>query len=429
VIFAGFSVARLLGFLFSVVAARVLSPPDFGRMAYVLALATIASVLLSGAPVGLSRYLARHADDRYEQEAWMSNWLAVVGALVVLSVVASVPLSLAGRLDGWMMAGLAVNLVGVAVLETYREVQRGLARFVPMTAFYGLANLLQLGAIAAAALMGWRSPQLFVMIYGASSLAAWIVMQQVAPVGLRFVLSTLDRGRLLAVMRFAQPLLWQSVFFAIWFSADLVFVQWTLEPSATGNYAAAKTLSNALWLAPTAIGMTLVPRVARLPQSELRRYVAGVLALTLVVTLSTTALVVAWGGPLLQAAFGSRYPQAVIPIGVLAAGMGVHGLYLVLFNLWVGLGRPTVNMVSAAAGMATTLIAAALLVHSFGLLGAAWSFTLGSAVRLGIIVGYTAVSFRRLPATAAGPAGVETAASSVPPSPMAARRVSAQAGE
>ena len=93
-IFAGFSVARLLGFLFAVVAARVLSPADFGQMSYVLAVATIASVLLSSSPVGLSRFLARHAGDVQEQESYLSNWLAVVGGLVVVSLAAAVPICL-----------------------------------------------------------------------------------------------------------------------------------------------------------------------------------------------------------------------------------------------------------------------------------------------------------------------------------------------
>src|SRR5262249_28760172 len=38
-VFAGFGAARLLGFLFSVAAARVLTAPDYGRMAYALAIA------------------------------------------------------------------------------------------------------------------------------------------------------------------------------------------------------------------------------------------------------------------------------------------------------------------------------------------------------------------------------------------------------
>jgi O-antigen/teichoic acid export membrane protein len=388
-IFAGFSVARLLGFLFFVVAARVLTPDGFGQVSYVLALATIASVFLSSSPVGLSRFLSRHAGDPREQESYLANWLTVVGGLVLLSVAAAVLISLLARLDGWMMLGLAVNLVGIAVLETYREVQRGLGRFVPMTVFFALANLLQLLAVVVAVILGWRSPALLVLIYGSSSLAAWAVMEGISPVGLRFDRSKVDADRLRAVFRFAQPLLIQSVFFAVWFSADLIFVQWTLNSAATGNYAAAKVLASALWLAPTAIGMTVVPRIARLSGQELLRYVAGVLALTTVIMLVTTAALVWFGWPLIAVAFGERYRGALIPLGVLAVGMGMHGLYITLFNVWIGLGRPMVNMVSAAAGMVCSVLAAALLVRPYGLMGAAWSFTIGSTVRVAIIATYT----------------------------------------
>jgi O-antigen/teichoic acid export membrane protein len=44
IVLSGFSAARLLGFLFAVAATRALTPADFGRMTYALALAAIASV-------------------------------------------------------------------------------------------------------------------------------------------------------------------------------------------------------------------------------------------------------------------------------------------------------------------------------------------------------------------------------------------------
>jgi len=389
VVFAGFSVARLLGFLFSVAAARLLAPSDFGRLTYALALSTIASVLLSTSPVGLSRFLARNSDDRTEQQSYLSNWVAFIGVLLVFSIVAAIVISVLGGLDAWMTVGVGANVVGITVLETYREVQRGLGRFGAMTWFYGLANLLQLVAIIGAAAMGWRSPSLFVIIYGGSSLVAWLVIERMAPISLGFRITSLDRQRLVAVVRFTMPLLVQSVFFAVWFSADLLMVQWTMQNTATGNYAAAKTLANALWLGPTAIGMALVPRVARLPEPELRRYAVGVLALATLLTAPAAAAMWMVGGPLIAFAFGDHYPAAAGPLGILAVGMGLHGLYIILFNLWIGLGRPLVNMVSAAAGMFCTVLAAVVLVPRFGLLGAATSFTLGSAIRLAVIGAFT----------------------------------------
>ena len=207
VVLSGFSVARLLGFLFAVAAARLLAPADFGRMTYALALAAIAGVLISAAPCGLSRYLARHRDDLALQEDYFGNWMTVVALLLVASTAVALPAAAALGLGGLMVVGMAANLVGVTILESYKEILRGLDRFTSMALCYGLANLLQLLAILGAAGLGWRSPALFVVIYGLSGLVACVVMQAVAPVHLRFGWPALTRSRMLEVLRFIRPLL------------------------------------------------------------------------------------------------------------------------------------------------------------------------------------------------------------------------------
>src|SRR2546426_867289 len=60
VVLAGDSLARALGFLFAVAAARLLTPSGYGHISYALAVAAIVSVLTVNAPFGLSRFLARH---------------------------------------------------------------------------------------------------------------------------------------------------------------------------------------------------------------------------------------------------------------------------------------------------------------------------------------------------------------------------------
>lgn len=389
VVLSGFSVARLLGFLFAVAAARLLVPSDFGRMTYALALAAIASVLITAAPCGLSRYLARHRDDRVLQENYFSNWLTVVGLLLVASLIVALPIASGLGLGGWMVAGIAANLLGVTVFESYKEVQRGLDRFTSMALCYGLANLIQLAAILGAAALGWRSAALFVIIYGLSGLAACLVLQALAPIHLRFQRSGLTRRRMLEVIRFIRPLLLQSVFFAAWLSSDLILVQHVLGATATGNYGAAKTLANAVWLAPAAIGTVLVPRVARLPEAELKRYLPGVVGLAALVTVPAAVGLVVFGRPLTAFTFGARYPDAAAALGLLGLGMALHGLYMVPFGLWIGLGRPTIDMVAAAVAMVCTVAAAVVLIPLHGLAGAAAAFCLGSALRLVVISGFT----------------------------------------
>jgi O-antigen/teichoic acid export membrane protein len=184
VVFAGNSTARLLGFLFAVAAARILGTQDFGRFAFGLTVASIAAILVTNAPRGLSRFLARAHDDRQEQDTYFSNWLMVVLLTLGVSALLLAPISALTGIEGWMVVAVGANLLGVTVFETYREAQRGLRRFTAMVVFYLAANLIQLCAILLAGRVGWRSPSLFLTIYGLASLVALVVMQRASPIAL-----------------------------------------------------------------------------------------------------------------------------------------------------------------------------------------------------------------------------------------------------
>jgi O-antigen/teichoic acid export membrane protein len=262
---------------------------------------------------------------------------------------------------------------------------------------------------------------LFVIVYGFSGLLAWVVVEMAAPVGLRFSRQTLARKQMLEVLRFIWPLLLQSVFFAVWFSADLVLVQRLLPAAATGNYAAAKTLANAVWMAPAAISMVLLPQVARLPEVALRRRLPDFVVTAGLATLPLVCVLAALGRPLIKAAFGDAYPEAAGPLALLAVGMAMHGIYLVLFGVWVGIGRPLIDLVATATGMTCTVALAFVLIPHGGLVGAATAFGLGSAFRLGVIGAFTAWALYLRPAR--GTYG--TVAAPLPQMPMV---VAAQAG-
>src|SRR5207237_4280150 len=63
-VLVGFGFARALGFLFQVTAGRALSPDGYGQLTYALAVANVAAVLITTAPLGLSRFLSRSGGDR-----------------------------------------------------------------------------------------------------------------------------------------------------------------------------------------------------------------------------------------------------------------------------------------------------------------------------------------------------------------------------
>ena len=389
VVFVGSTAARLLGFLFSVATARLLVPAEFGEMTYVLAVVAVASVLMTSAPVGLSRFLSLYRDDLAEQSATYSNWLAVVGLIFVLSIAVSPVVGIAARLSLAMTVGVVANVFGVTVLETYREVQRGLSRYGVMVTFYVLANLLQLLVVIGLGLAGWRSAPLFVIVYGLSSVVALIVMRLVAPMHLHFTTGTLSRARMLESARFMRPILLQSIFFAIWYSADLLVVGRLNSPAATGNYAAAKALALVLILAPGALATVLLPQSARLSATAVRGYVIRTLAFGCAITLPLALGLALQGHPLIRLLFGDKYADAPSPLVMLSIGMAAHGLYSVLASLWVGLGRPVIDMAATGAAMLCTVLLAFLLVPVYGLVGGAIAFSTGSVLKLLVIGGYS----------------------------------------
>jgi O-antigen/teichoic acid export membrane protein len=389
VVFAGFATARALGFLFSVAAARILAPLDYGRLTYSIAVVTIASVFVSSAPVGLSRFLARNQHDPAAQETYYSNWMTLIASVVIVSVVLVTPVAYLIGLSGGLLVGVLCNLIGIAVLETYREIQRGLDRYVAMMSVYVIANLIQLVGILVLGNLGVRSPAAFLIVYGLSSAVALVTVLPLMPVTLRFARSRISLIRMREIFRFSRPLLLQSVFFAIWFGSDLVMVQHLMRPEATGNYGVSKALVNVLMLAPTAIGTAVLPRIARLGEKSVGRYMLAALGLTGLATIPLVAGAVLLGPRLILIMFGEKYPDAAGPLAILAIGMGLYGFYTVMGSIWVGLGRPGIDPIATGIAMACTVIMGLTLIPRMGLDGAALAFTVGAAARLVVIAAFT----------------------------------------
>jgi O-antigen/teichoic acid export membrane protein len=319
-----------------------------------------------------------------DRSSWYTNWLAFVGIVLVASMAVSLPVAAALGLGGWMLAGVAANLLGVATLETYREVQRGLGGYGAQAAHYVLANLLQLGAIVLAAAAGWRSPALFIVAYGLSSPVALAAVLAVRPVRLRLRRTALDRARLLEIARFVRPLLLESVLYAIWFSGDLVLVERLLGPAEAGVYAAAKAVANAFALVPLAISFTYLPRVAGLAEERLAGSLVRALGLTAAATLPLVLGVAVLARPLSAGVFGARYAAAAGPLTVLVAGMAVYAFRGPLAGLWIGIGRPVVAAASCGAGTVCLVAAGLTLVPRWGLMGAAAAFSLGAVAQVAV---------------------------------------------
>ena len=388
-IFAGNAVARLLGFLFTVAAARLLLPGDYGLFAYALSIATIAATFVTNAPIGLARYLVRYGGNRGEQNAYYSNWLVVVAATLLASFILALPGAILSGLRGWLIVAVLAVLLGVAVFETSREVLLGLESYTAMTGYWVIANGLELILVLGLAARGWRNPALYLIVYGLSTVAAVPILLPFVRTLPSFVRSSLSRQKMTVVARYWAPLLFQTAFFSVWFGIDLIVVQQVISSSAAGNYAAAKTLGTLVVMAPQALGSGLRPGASRLSRGALRKYLATALGLSALVIIPVVIGMAVLAGPLTAAVFGSRYPLAAQPLPVLAVGMGLSGFYVIFESVMWALGRPHIDAIATGAGMACTVALAVTLTPRWGLVGAAVAFAAGSAVKLLVLGGFT----------------------------------------
>jgi len=373
-----------------VAAARMLTPAGYGQIAYALAAVAIVTVLTNNSPQGLGRFLARHQEDPRRQQIYSTNWLVVIGLMLSMSLVLVIPVAVWGGLGGVMLIGLMANLVGTAVFQSYRESQKGLGRFWVTGAFWILANLIQLVAILVAGALGWRSPALFLTIYGLSSLAARALMSPFVPSGLSFSWALVAGRQVVAIARFVWPLILTGVFYNVWLWADLILLQHLLRHPMLGNYAAAKTLVAGLTLPITAINFALGARMARLADSELRGYIVNVLLLAAAIILPLCAGLALAGQPLIGMVFGSRYLVASEIFLILVLGQAFFAFTGVLQAIWIwGLSRPGIDPVSTGAGMVVTVGLGLVLIPSLGLIGAAWAYAAGAIAQLLVLAIFT----------------------------------------
>src|SRR5260370_25794416 len=107
-------------------------------------------------------------------------------------------------------------------------------------------------------------------------------------------------------------------------------------------------------LAPTAIGTAVLPRIARWGERCIGKYMLAAIGLTGLATVPLVGGAALLGPHLILIVFGTKYPQAAEPLGILAIGMGLYGFYTVMGSIWVGLGCPTTDPIATGLAMRGT---------------------------------------------------------------------------
>ncbi len=157
----------------------------------------------------------------------------------------------------------------------------------------------------------------------------------------------------------------------IHYRADMLLVGYMAGPAALGFYAVAVGVAEKLYLAPSAVGTVIFPRIAATSPAEARRLTPRAVRHSLWLTLVLALLIAAVARPLVRGLFGASFVPAVIPLWLLLPGVVSLAMGRVLSADLNGRGLPGVVARANASMAVLNLLLNLWWIPLWGIAGAA----------------------------------------------------------
>jgi O-antigen/teichoic acid export membrane protein len=382
VIAVAMAVQNVATYGFTIVAARVLGPVEYGALAAVMGLLLVLNVLSLGLQATGARRIAAAPEQRavIEAEVMRTTYRcsAVLGVVaLLLSPVVSAVLSL----DSWTLAALiAVTVVPLSVMGGQAGVLQGERRWRPLAGVYLAAGVgrLAFGAIALAV-----APDTLAAMTGVALgafvpvLVGWWALHRTDREGVPAsapAAPTNRRGVLHETFHNSHALL---AFFAL-SNVDVVAARIVLDEHSAGLYAGGLILTKAVLFLPQFVVVIVFPSMSS-PQSARRM---NLMALAMVFAIGMATVLGVALLPQLGVMFvgGPEYAEIADLLWVFALlGTVLAMLQLMVYNVlarqrqhavaWVWAALAVVVVAAPFTGEATSLLRVVLVVDTL-LLGA-----------------------------------------------------------
>lgn len=407
-------VSKLLALAFMVLAARLLGPSEFGKLALVLSLGLIAATLpATGFPQALLWKLGSAKSDE-ERERALAAAVAGTGLLAAAVGMVMALLVLIRGLAAWLwfcddggchlftlelgLTSPTALLVGAIVLADsttylFLNLHLGLLHHRQVALFSAGRNLTKLLLLLPLAVL---APDIdhggVVGVYLLAPLLTLAAVEFALPSGVRRRPSAFRRPVFKEMGLYGLPLIFSAVAMAVLMRGDVVALNHWHGTHATGSYYAAKQLLLPVLLLPVAARGLLVPALAG---GELDRRGWRRLALLVLGGAGAIAVVVGVAGPeLVTLLYGNEFEVAQqLTLTVAAAAWLLAARELAAARL-MGAGRPGLLLVADTVAVVVALAGYWWLVPDHAADGAAGAMALGTLVGLAAALGALAVTRR-----------------------------------
>lgn len=385
-IIRGMSVALLgsllgggLGFVFSVVMARLLPQADFGLLVLALTFLTSAAALgVAGADYATIRYVAAARTPGGKRGAMVTPFVLVVGLNVLVAILLVA-----------LARPIAVDLLGQ---PHFTNVLRALALAVPLTVAAQMFSACLSGLEQASGELARKvSEQTGRIVFGPVALAVGLGLVGVvlglaaagalaaAAVGF-LLLRTLPTGgptepiRARDVVGFAWPQTAANVAKNAWTFTLILILARSTDARTVALYGAALFMAGLPGLVYNAFSFRFSPTIARLwargEHEELRELLQGVTRWVAIAAVPLFAVAITLAGPLLEV-YGEKYREGATALSLVAAAALLNSLSGPVERALIMTGRVKLEMAANLATTAGMIAVAVVLVPRVGIVGAA----------------------------------------------------------
>ena len=389
-VFIGNLVARSLGVLFPIVVAHNLNQADFATTYFLISSGFfVAEFVTASYPTAMIQKLAAAEDDS-SRGRWIVGGALGGIPMLALAVPTGAVVATAGSapplLMGMVLVGLSIDIYFFGILS-------GLQRFGLLVVYRIAANLAQIRLLLGLIALGVRSITAAIALYSFVYVLPIVAIEALhAPV--RTALRGAQRptrSDLAQLTRFAIPSLAAGLAYGGILGLDVIMVR-LLEPAALPAYSVARTLALPMMLVPLAVGVVVLPGAAARGPADQTRLLVRAWGATAILSLTAVGVYLVFGPRLVDMLFPSSFHDAIEPLRALAPALGVLGLYTVLSQWSLGVGRPVAPAVSLSCGAFCGLVAHLLLTNQHGAVGAAVALGIGAAVAL-VLLGTATLTF------------------------------------
>ena len=359
----------------TLVAARAMSPLDFGRYISLWAAAVVAAALWdAGVSTLVTREVAagRAGVGHALVGAVRLRIATVVVWLAVFAVSTTVVLGASG--DGWVAVVFAGASLGFGVNTLLLAILRGQARFRAVAITQASGRVVS--ALLALLLIPGVEQQRVLLLLGGLAVIGEVVTFGVSSVLLtrspRAAVATVTRSDRLT-LRESLPFAANTLLSTIYNRLDVIIVPALAGGVQLALYAPASRIQDVLYLIPTALGAAALPLLSRVAESraDVDRITRQLLTLGLWIVLPVTTVAFVFSRWILITVLGGDYAGATTATRILVWFLPLAVIQAPLFAALISVGRAADTTRIVVATFAVALVTHIALDPTWGATGGA----------------------------------------------------------